>query len=236
MTMARPAPRPPNRLLAWLPKADYDWLAPLLESVQLSFKQVIHTTREPISHVYFPNSGIISAMKVMEDGRAIEVATIGNEGMVGLTAFVGDPHSPSEMVVQIAGEGVRLCMKALEREARNDGPLRRALVLYNTAFQVQVSYSVACNGLHTIDKRCCRWLLTTRDRIGSDELPLTHEFLGVMLGVRRSSVTEVLRALQERGLIQTRRGMIQILDRPGMEAMSCECYGAIVREYDRLLG
>ena len=235
MTMARSA-TPRNRLLAWLPKEEYDRLAPLLEPVPLHLKQVIHTTRDPIHYVYFPNSGLVSAMTVMEDGRSIEVATVGNEGMVGLTAFVGDRNSPTEMMVQMEGEGLRMSAAALERETRGDGPLRRALVLYNTAFQVQVSYSVACNGLHTIDKRCCRWLLTTQDRIGSDELPLTHEFLGVMLGVRRSSVTDVLKELQERGLIESRRGKIRILDRPGMKAMSCECHGAIVQEYDRLLG
>jgi CRP-like cAMP-binding protein len=225
-----------NRLLARLPQAEHHRLSQYLEPVSLKHSQTIYKVRAPFKHVYFPASGIVSAMTIMKDGSAIEVATIGNEGMTGLTAFAGGETSPYEVMVQVPGEGWRMTTDDFHRETGKESALRRLLVLYNTAFAMQVSYSVACNGLHKIEKRCCRWLLMTQDRVGSNTLQLTHEFLSIMLGVRRASVTEVLRPLQEQKLVSNSRGKIEILNRAGLEERACECYQAVNNEFDRLFG
>jgi CRP-like cAMP-binding protein len=235
MLKTHPLPaHPGNQLLSLLPPSEYQRLSPYLQAVSLPVREILYTARAPIDYVYFPLSGMVSAMTVMEDGSAIEVATIGKEGVVGLTAFVGGETSPYEVMVQVEGEGIRMRSDVLANEASQDGPLRRLLVLYNTAFSTQVSYSVACNGLHKVEKRCCRWLLMTADRMESDTVQLTHEFLAIMLGVRRSSVTEVLQPLQGRGLIKNGRGKIKILDRPGLETAACECYRTVKEEFARL--
>jgi CRP-like cAMP-binding protein len=225
-----------NQLLARLPKAEQKRLLPLLQEVPLNLRTVLYKASATIDQVYFPVSGIISAMTVMEDGTAIEVATIGNEGISGLTAFVGGKTSPYEVMVQVAGHALRMKVSDFRQEVSSDGALREILVRYNTAFSTQVSYSVACNGLHTVEKRCCRWLLMTHDRVGADVLPLTHEFLAIMLGVRRASVTEVLQPLQEREVIRSVRGKIEVLNRRALESLSCECYRAVVREFTRQFG
>ncbi len=225
---------PGNRLLALLPAAELQRLGPALRLTPFKLKQVLYKARGPIDYVYFPMSGIISAMTVMSDGDAIEVATIGNEGVAGLTAFIGGASSPYEVMVQVAGEGLRMKADVFMEEAKHDGPLRQILVRYNTAFALQVAYAVACNGLHTIDKRCCRWLLMTQDRVGSNVLPLTHEFLAIMLGVRRASVTDVLLPLQKSGVINNRRGQIEIVNRAALEVQACECYAAVAAEFSRL--
>ena len=206
-----------------------------MQRVTLDFKQVLYQNQAPIECVYFPSSGTASALTVMEDGSAIEVATIGKEGVVGLGVLLAGKTSPNEVIVQIAGEALRMDVDVLEQEAGRQGLLRRLLQLYHTAFLTQISYSVACNGLHPIQQRCCRWLLMTHDRMDSDVVPLTHEYLAIMLGVRRSSITEVLRPLGERGLIRNNRGSIMILDRPGLENAACECYRKVKDEFDRLL-
>jgi CRP-like cAMP-binding protein len=228
--------QPANRLLACLPPADYQRLLPKLQAVPLPLKQVLYKAYARIDYLYFPTAGVVSAMTIMEDGSAIEVATIGNEGVAGLTAFSGGEISPNEVMVQVAGDALRVRAKTIQEQARQEGPLRRALALYHTAFQTQVSYAVACNGLHTVQKRCCRWLLMTADRVGGDMLPLTHDLLAIMLGVRRSTVTEVLQPLQVQGLIQNERGKVIVLDRPGLEAISCECYRRVKEEFARLFG
>ena len=225
-----------NQLLARLPAADYQQLASSLRLVPLPVKQILYRAYASIDYVYFPLKGVVSAMTIMDDGGAIEVATIGNEGMVGLSAFIGGETSPHELMVQVEGEALRMPADLVKKEANKHGPLRQLLGLYHTAFQTQIGYAVACNGLHTIEKRCCRWLLMTQDRIDSNVLPLTHEFLSVMLGVRRSSVSEILQPLQERGLIQGERGKVIVLDRKGIEAISCECYHRTVEEFTRLFG
>lgn len=229
-------PVPANRLLAQLPKADFAHLAPHLEPVSLEFRQEIYEAGGPIEFAYFPRWGVLSALTVMEDGSAIEVGNIGNEGMAGLPVFVGAQTSPDHVIVQVPGEGLRIRADVLAKEVNRDGPLRQVMVNYHAAFTIQASYSVACNGLHSIQKRCCRWLLRTHDRVEADEVPMTHEFLAIILGVRRSSVSEVLLPLQERGLIRSRRGKITILDRPGVEAVACECYHRVREAYDRLMG
>src|SRR5947209_8661806 len=199
-----PKSKPPaapngNRLLALLPLDDYKRLLPRLERFPLESKHVLYEARSPIYHAYFPGRGVVSALNVMEDGRAIEVATVGNEGMVGLPLLVGARTPTNRVIVQVPGEALRLGADAVGEEVRRDSALRRLLVLYHTAFLAQVSQAVACNGLHSLHQRVCRWLLMTQDRVQSDVFPMTHEFLAGMLGVRRSSISEVLERLQEEG-------------------------------------
>ena len=224
-----------NQLLARLPQSERGPLESDLEPVELIHKQVLYRTHGPIDFVYFPANGVVSAMTILTDGRSIEVATVGHEGMVGLTAFVGGATSPNEVMVQVEGNAVRIRLAPFQREiGRESSILKQLLIGYHAAYSTQVSYAVACNGLHTIEPRCCRWLLMTQDRVRSPILQLTHEFLAIMLGVRRASVTEVLRPLQDRGLIANNRGSIEILDRPALEALACECYGAVNAEFARI--
>src|SRR6202158_5657753 len=225
-----------NRLLARLPPADYQRLFPRLQLVPLEFKHVLYEARSPIDYAYFPNRGVVSALTVMVDGRAIEVATVGDEGMVGLPLLVGAKTTANRMIVQVPGEALRMGADVLSGEASRASPLRRLLVLYHGAFLLQVSQAVACNGLHSVHQRCCRWLLMTQDRAHSDVFPMTHELLAEMLGVRRSTVSEVLEPLKEQGLIRYSRGKVTVLDREGLEAGSCECYRRINEEFVRLFG
>jgi CRP-like cAMP-binding protein len=225
-----------NRLLARLPPEEYERLLPRLQVVPLAFKHVLYEARSPIDFAYFPTRGVISALTVMEDGRAIEVATIGDEGMVGLPLLVGAKTTANRVIVQVPGEAMRMAEDVLREEVGRDSPLRRSLVLYHTAFLAQVSQAVACNGLHSVHQRCCRWLLMTQDRAHSDVFPMTHEFLAEMLGVRRSTVSEVLEPFQKDGLIRYSRGKCTVLDREGLKAGSCECYRVIAKEFERLSG
>jgi CRP-like cAMP-binding protein len=237
MSGTRPSRAPPgNQLLARLPLQEYDRLRPHLEPVPFEHKQVLYEVRSRIEYAYFPSHGVLSSVALMEDGSAIEVATTGNEGVLGLLAYLGAGTSPNEVMVQVEGDGVRIRIDALKEAANGDGSLPGLLLRYHTAFLVQVSQQVACNGLHLIQQRCCRWLLSTHDRVGSNELLLTHEFLAIMLGVRRASVTDVLRPLQEQGLVRNSRGSITILNRKGLEGACCECYRVVRDEFDRLLG
>ncbi len=223
-----------NQILNRLPPSEYRRLAAELKPVHHPAKQVLYQAYTRIDYVYFPIDGVISAMTIMDDGSAIEVATIGNEGVAGHQAFISGATSPHEVMVQVEGDAMRIKADVLKKEADRDGPLRKLLNLYNSALQTQIGYAVACNGLHTVEKRCCRWLLMTQDRIESDVLPLTHEFLSIMLGVRRASVTEVLQPLQEQGLIHNGRGKVHIVNRKGLEAICCECYRRTREEFARL--
>jgi CRP-like cAMP-binding protein len=225
-----------NRLLARLPPAEYQRLLPRLKPVVMEPDQLLHKPRTPFLYAFFPTRAVTSFLQVMESGAAIEVGTVGNEGMVGVSGALGAPESSHQVIVQVAGEGYRIEVKALVAEADRSASFRRLLVTYQAAFHTQVSQSVACNGLHPIGQRCCRWLLMTYDRVGAEVLPLTHEYLGFMLGVRRASVTDVLGPLRERGLISYSRGAITVHDRKGLEAAACECYRAVNDEYDRLFG
>ncbi|HEX4000753.1 MAG TPA: Crp/Fnr family transcriptional regulator [Pirellulales bacterium] len=225
-----------NRLLASLQPQELQRLWGLLEPLHLEIRTPIYLAGEPIECVYFPLNCVVSAMTVMENGSAIEVATIGNEGLAGLTSFFGGEISPYAAMVQLPGDALRMQTSQLREFAAEHPSLRKALIHYNTAFATQVAYAVACNGLHTIEKRCCRWLLMTRDRIGADLLPLTHEFLAIMLGVRRASVTEVLQPLQAGGMIRCGRGAIEIVDRTGLEAIACECYRSVKKAFAYLMG
>jgi CRP-like cAMP-binding protein len=225
-----------NKLLARLPPAEYQRQVGHMRLVPLEFKQILYKCGQPMTIAYFPTRGAVSAISIMEDGDAIEVATIGNEGVVGHNVLLGDGTAPTDMIVQVAGEALQINVDTLKHETEKDGSLRGLLQRYTLAFMTQVSQSVACNGLHPIQQRCCRWLLITLDRMESNVVPLTHEFLAIMLGVRRASVTEVLGPLQEKGLVSSKRGMITILDRAGLEKLSCECYRKVKVDFDRLLG
>jgi CRP-like cAMP-binding protein len=231
-----PPIRTGNRLLDRLPSDEIARLLPHLAAVELPFKQDLYKARKPIEYVFFPTRGVISAVSYVEDGTAIEVATVGDEGVVGLPALLGEADSPTDVFVQVDGAGLRMSADVLRRRAEQGSPLYAVLVKYLNAYLLQVAQAVACNGLHGVRQRCCRWLLMTHDRVHSDEMPLTHEFLGIMLGVRRASVTEVLTPLQGEGLILSRRGIITIRDRKGIEAGACECYRIVADEYTRLLG
>jgi len=225
-----------NLLLARLDPCEYQRLAARTQLVSLKFRQTLYKYRAPVGHVYFPVSGAMSALAMMDDGSAIEVATIGREGVIGQTMLFAGKTSPHEIIVQIAGAALRMDANVLEQEARRESPLGQLLLRYNMAYLTHISRSVACNGLHPIQQRCCRWLLITLDRMESDVIPLTHEFLGIMLGVRRVSVTQVLRALQDKGLVKNRRGKIEILDRQALEQLSCECYRKGRQEFGQMLG
>ncbi len=225
-----------NRLLAALPPEAYEQLPPVLEHVALSFKQTLQEPDIPMSHVYFPLSGVVSILVVLEDETSIEVATVGNEGMVGLPVFLGSDAMPTRSIVQIPGEALRMSSETFGQTLTHLEPLRDILQRYTQAMFMLVAQSVACNRVHNISQRCARWLLTTQDRVGTNEFPLTQEFLSEMLGVRRAGVSEVASELQQAGLIRYHRGIITIMDREGLEARSCECYRIINEEFEHSLG
>ncbi len=234
---AKPAPsQPSNRLLSALSAADYKRLAPHLERVHLEMKHVAFETNQPIEYAYFPLTGIASMITVMKGGKAVEVATVGNEGMIGLPLFLGVNTTPSRAFTQVPGESIRMKADAFQREVRRQAGFAKMLQIYTQALIVQISQGMACNGIHSIYQRTARWLLMTHDRVAAQKFPLSQEFIGAMLGVRRASVSEVASKLQKAGLIRYSRGIIEIVDRAGLEAASCECYGVIQHEFDRLLG
>jgi CRP-like cAMP-binding protein len=225
-----------NRLLAALPEDELERLLPQFELVELAFKQPCYEAGEPIRHVHFPLRGVVSLVAVLQGGGVIEVSTVGNEGMVGLPIFLGAETSPMAAFCQIPGRAARMGAAALREAVRDGAALVRVLHRYTQALMTQLSQSVACNRLHPLQERCARWLLTTHDRAKADEFPMTHEFLAQMLGVRRAGVTEAARALQQAGCIRYHRGRVTIVDRTGLEDVSCECYRIIRAEYDSLLG
>jgi CRP-like cAMP-binding protein len=208
-----PPPRTGNSLLDRLPTASYRSLEPHLKSVNLKANQVLFEARAPVERIYFPLNCVTSAVTVMKNGAAIEVATVGREGAVGLPALTVVAVSPHRVFVQIPGKSLLIDAARFNAIAKQDDAVWGVMAKYYQAFLFQVSQSVACNGLHFVAPRCCRWLLLTHDRVDGDTIGLTHEFLSMMLGVRRASVTEVLRELQARGLIESRNGHIQVLDR-----------------------
>jgi len=223
-----------NKLLDLLKENDYRRLQPHLELVRLEFKQILYEPRALMNYAYFPREGVTSLITLMENGSGIEVASVGREGIVGVGLLFGVEKALARIIVQVPGTALRMERDILRDEISQDTPLRRLLFLYERALFRQVMQSVACNGLHSLLQRCCRWLLTTRDRSDSDEFVMTHEFLAEMLGVRRSSVSEVLETLQKKGLIHYQRGIIQILNRKGLENLVCECYRSVKAEFDRL--
>lgn len=224
-----------NQLLAKLPANLLQQILPHLREVSLERDDVLCETGRPIEYVYFPISAVLSALTIMDEGAIIEVGSIGREGASGLPVLLGAPISIHRMICQIPGQALQISSRQLQRETISDSTLQDRLFRYHTCFLAQVSQSVACNGLHPVVKRCCRWLLMTHDRVGSDAIPLTHEFLSFMLGIRRASVTEALQALQDKGVITTGRGSITVTNRERMEALSCQCYQDVREIYERLL-
>jgi CRP-like cAMP-binding protein len=225
-----------NRLLASLSAADRKRLYPHLEALELPYKASLYEANEPIEHVFFITSGVGSLVNTMRNRDAAEVGTIGNEGIVGLPILLGDEQAPTSVYMQVPGVGLRMKADAFRRELLRSDTMRTAFLRYVHAFFNQVAQSAACAHFHTLERRCCRWLLMTHDRVHADEFLLTHEFLAMMLGVRRAGVTVAAGALQKRGLIRYKRGRVTILDVKGLQKLSCECYGVSKREFDRLLG
>jgi CRP-like cAMP-binding protein len=225
-----------NRLLSALPRDDYDRLLPHLAKVALPLKEILYEANGPIPHIFFPLNGVVSLVIMMESGFTLEVGTIGNEGMVGTPVFLGSESSPTRAISQVPGEALRMETPVFQEEMRLGGPLYALAQRYTQALINQISQSTVCNRRHSVEKRMCRWLLMSHDRVGADEFPLTQEFLAQMLGVRRPTVSAVAAILQKAGLIAYHRGTLTVLDRKGLEAASCECYRVVMEELDRLLG
>ncbi|HEX6909164.1 MAG TPA: Crp/Fnr family transcriptional regulator [Longimicrobium sp.] len=225
-----------NRILTALPPDELARIEPALEWVELPLRKVVIDPNRPIRHVYFVEEGVVSMLGVMEDGTAVETATIGREGMVGLPLFLGTDRMAAQAFTQVSGHAYRMEADAFREELARDGTLPVLLGRYTQAILTLVSQNSACNRVHTAEQRCARWLLLTADRAGRETVDLTHLFLSQMLGVRRATVTEIAGGLQARGLIDYSRGRITIVDRAGLVAASCECYRVVLSEFDRLLG
>jgi len=230
------SPGPGNRILAFLPPADFELLKPHLEPVSLTYRRVLYQANKTIEFVYFLEMGVGSLVNTMRSGKASEIGTIGNEGFVGVPILLGDTQAPTSVYIQVPGAGFRVKVAAFRQALERSTSLRIALLHYAHAFFNQVGQSVACAHHHSIEQRCCRWLLMTYDRMETEEFLLTQEFLAMMLGVRRAGVTVAANALQKAGLIRYRRGHVTILDVPGLLKCSCECYAVSKKEFDRLLG
>jgi CRP-like cAMP-binding protein len=224
-----------NRLLAALPTEEYAPLQPHLELVDIATGQTIYEPNAMPHHVYFPLTGCASVVVSMESGDMVEAGTVGREGLIGLAAFLGTDSGPLTTLAQVPGAFARLPVAVFRDAAAPGSRLHTLLLRFTQAFYVLAAQSAGCNRLHPIESRCARWLLLTHDRHDGDTFHLTHEFLGYMLGVRRPSVTLALATLQHAGLITYHRGDITILDRPGLEETTCECYAIIAREYERFL-
>ncbi|HZD27118.1 MAG TPA: Crp/Fnr family transcriptional regulator [Xanthobacteraceae bacterium] len=216
-----------NRFLATLPPHDFSLLAPHLRMLALERGVMLHDVGEEIEHVYFPHSGMVSLVAVMQSGATVETATVGRAGVIGASAALGARTAMARAIVQLPGTAAWLSASQLHAAAVQSQAIRDLIVRYHDLLLSQVQQSVACNALHTLDARLCRWLLQTHDCTEGNVIPLTQEFLGQMLGVRRTTVTIAARLLQGAGLIRYRRGHIQILDRAALEDMACECYGVV---------
>ncbi|MDQ1590551.1 MAG: hypothetical protein QOG71_1178 [Pyrinomonadaceae bacterium] len=224
-----------NRLLAALPKKEYQRLLPELESVPLIFGDIIFEPGDRLRHVYFPDNSIVSLLSAVEDRELLEVGIVGNEGMAGLPVFMGVTTSRTRGLVQGAGSAMRMKAAALRKETINGGALHKLLSRYSHALLTQISQSAACNRFHPISVRLARWLLMTHDRVEGDEFRMTQDFLSHMLGGTREQITVAASMLKKQNLIDYSRGRIKILDRAGLEAASCKCYRVVKDEYDNFL-
>jgi len=233
--MQRPYSALQNLLLASLPAEDQGLLAPHLVQIELERGRLLYDPGDRVEQVYFPHDGVISMMTLMESGAAIESATIGREGALGISAAVSPRQSLVRAIVQTPTRAARINAVPLHEAWERSPRLRELVDRHGEALFGHAIQSVACNALHSVEARFCRWLLTCHDRISTDTVALTQEFLADMLGVQRTTVTAVARALQEKGAIRYRRGVVDIIDRPVLEALACECYGVIRRTYERLL-
>jgi CRP-like cAMP-binding protein len=219
-----------------LPTEEYERLSPYLEPVTLALGDVLYYPQDPVTYVYFPNRGSISVISTLADGGGVEVGVVGNEGIFGVNVVLGSMTVPLEAIVQVPGDGLRIPADVLKKEFKTGGLLHDLLLRYTQAFIIQIAQTAACNRSHPIGGRLARWLLMSHDRAMSDELRLTQEFIGIMLGTRRAGITEAAGKLQNEGMIKYNRGHITILDREKLEAASCECYDMVKNEFDRLLG
>ena len=235
MTVAAQTDPRQNHLLAALPATEWQRWQPLLEWVDMPLGQVMYESGRTLSHVYFPTTSIVSLLYVMEDGASAEIAVVGNDGLVGISLFMGGESTPSRAVVQSAGQGWRLHARAVKDEFEQPGPVMHLLLRYTQALITQMAQTAVCNRHHALDQQLCRWLLLSLDRLQGNELVMTQELIANMLGVRREGVTESALRLHRLGLISYSRGHITVLDRPGLEGRTCECYAVVKKEYDRLL-
>ena len=224
-----------NRLLAALPEATLEQLLPALELVPMPLGMAVYESGGEQRYVYFPTSAIVSLLYVLANGSSAEIAVTGNEGVVGISLFMGGGTTPSRAVVQSAGQGFRLRGDMLKREFESGGALQHLLLRYTQALITQMTQTAVCNRHHTVDQQLCRWLLLSLDRLPGNELVMTQELIANMLGVRREGVTEAAGRLQVQGLIRYSRGHITIRDRQQLEARVCECYAVVKKEYERLL-
>ena len=224
-----------NHLLDALPVADFQRIAAHLELIEMNLGDVLYESGGRLRYVYFPTTCIVSLLYVMEDGASAEIAIVGNEGILGISLFMGGDSTPSRAVVQSAGHAYRLKADVLKNEFGRFGPTMHLLLRYTQALITQMAQTAVCNRHHTVDQQLCRWLLLSLDRLQSNELSMTQELIANMLGVRREGVTDAAGKLQADGLISYRRGTITVLDRPRLEAQSCECYQVVKTEFDRLL-
>jgi CRP-like cAMP-binding protein len=224
-----------NRLLGSLPADEWQRLQPLLEPVAMPLGHVFCEAGQLLTHAYFPTTAIVSLLYVTEGGSSAEIAVVGNEGLVGIPLFMGGGSSPSRAVVQSAGQGWRLSAEVIKAEFNRSAPVMHLMLRYTQALITQMAQTAVCNRHHALDQQLCRWLLLSLDRLEGQELVMTQELIANMLGVRREGVTEAALKLQAGGLIRYSRGHISVLDRPGLEARTCECYAVVKKEYDRLL-
>ncbi len=224
-----------NWILSQLPEHEYRRLSPHLQIFDFDIEHVFYEAYAPIHDAYFVETGLVSVVSAMEDGHAIEVAIVANEGMIGVPILLGIDNIPCRYFAQVGGRALRIKTQVLQAEMSQCNVLRTLLQRYMATLITQLMQVSACNSLHSVSQRCTRWLLMYEDRLHTREHPLTHDFLARLLGVRRASVTEVLHPLKEQGLIDYKRGNISVLDRQRLEAFSCECYGVIARYYQDLL-
>ena len=233
--MAAPHTPKQNHLLAGLPAADYERLSSHLELVRMPLGEVLYESGGRLQHVYFPTTSIVSLLYVMADGASAEIAVVGNEGVLGISLFMGGETTPSRAVVQSAGYGYRLKSQLLKQEFKRAGPMMYLLLRYTQALITQMAQTAVCNRHHSVEQQLCRWLLLSLDRLASFELTMTQELIANMLGVRREGVTEAAGKLRDAGVIRYNRGRITVLDRPRLEQEVCECYSVVKKEFDRLL-
>jgi CRP-like cAMP-binding protein len=224
-----------NHLLAALPEAEWQRWLPELEPVEMPLGHVLYESGVTLTHVYFPTTAIVALLYVMQDGASAEIAVIGNEGLVGISSFMGGDSTPSRAVVQSAGQGFRMKAEILKREFARSVPVLHVLLRFTQALLTQMAQTAVCNRHHSVDQQLCRWLLLSLDRLQGEELAMTQELIANMLGVRREGVTESALKLQKAGIIRYSRGRITVLDRTELEKRTCECYAVVKKEYDRLL-
>jgi CRP-like cAMP-binding protein len=224
-----------NQLLATLPRDEWERWLPQLEPVELPLGKVLYESGNTMSHVYLPTTAIVSLLYVLENGASAEIAVVGNEGIVGISLFMGGGSTPSRAVVQSGGYGFRLKAQSIKEEFDRAGPVMHLLLRYTQALITQMAQTAVCNRHHSLDQQLCRWLLLSLDRLQGCELVMTQELIANMLGVRREGVTAGALKLQEAGLIRYARGHIAVLNRQGLEQRACECYAVVKNEYDRLL-